>query len=256
MRVNARKVLFPVLMLGLLLGISSTARADALAFTTFSFSNIQFTSQSGTAVFTPTALNTRALAQNSLGNIQDNVSTTFPIAQANSSVPFASASGVAVTPNLSVGSSTTADPHGAVTSGSLGVGELTGTLVVNGADGAVTITISALQTFLQHVETNEFGLLAESDILFNVFVNGSPVFSLQVDREFPISGPNLLSHVEGSSQISRTFTVQGGATNTIVIRASTSSIAQSTVPEPTTVLLFVSGLGALTGVLKKRRTKG
>ena len=70
MRVNARKILFPILMFGFLFGVSSTANADALSFTTFSFNQIQFTSSSGTAVFTMTAFTTRAVAQNSLGAIQ------------------------------------------------------------------------------------------------------------------------------------------------------------------------------------------
>ena len=251
MRVNARRILFPILMFGFLFGISSTAKADALSFTTFSFNQIKFTSSSGTAVFTMTAFTTRAVASNSLGAIQD--ISADPIPQSNASVQFASASGGVISPNFGVGSSTTADPRGDVTSGAFAVGEITGTLVVNGAEGAVDVTLSAIQTFLQHVETDEFGGMAESDILFNVFLNGIPIFSLQVERTVNATGANLLTHIESLEQISRTFSVQAGTTNTIVIRASTNSIANSEVPEPATVLLLVSGLGAMTGVLKKKR---
>lgn len=254
MRGKAPRVFAPaLLLLGLLLGTSATARADAIAFTSYSFTNIQFTSATGTAVFTPTALNTRALVQNSLGEIQDNVSTTFPIAQANSSVNFASGSAVAVTPNISVGAGTTADPRGPVTSSSFAVAMLNGTLVVTGAEGTVNVTVSGIQTLLQHVETDEFGVLAEAEILFDMFLNGVPVFSLQVDRLMLVMGPNGLGHVEGTSQISRIFQLQAGTTNTIQFRVSTTSLAISEVPEPATVVLLVSGLGFMTGVLKKRR---
>ena len=253
MKVRSLKVFAPALLLVLLLSASSTAYADAIAFTSFSFTQIQFTAATGTAVFTPTALNTRAQVTNSLGGLQDNVSSTFPIAQANSSVTFASASGTAVTPNISVGGSTTADPRGAVTSSGFALATLTGTLVVTGAEGAVNVTVSGIQTLLQHVETDEFGVFAESGINFDMFLNGLPVFSLQIDRLMPIQGPNGLGHVEGIQQIARLISVQAGATNNIEFRLSTTSIAVSDVPEPATVVLLVSGLGFMTGFLKQKR---
>jgi hypothetical protein len=87
----------------------------------------------------------------------------------------------------------------------------------------------------------------------DVFVNGSPVFSLQVEALFPRTGPNQFSASQFSSVISRNITLQGGSTNSIFVRLSATSLVINEVPEPASIVLLVSGLGALTGVLKKRR---
>jgi hypothetical protein len=131
---------------------------------------------------------------------------------------------------------------------------LTGTLVLSGAEGLVDVNISALQTFLWQVQTNEFGKYAESGLNFDFFVNGSPVFSLQIDALHPV-GPNGFGTVQGASQISRTITLQGGTENAIFVRLSSSSLAINEVPEPASVVLLISGLGFMTGVLKKRRDR-
>ena len=55
MRFKSLKVFAGVLMLGLLLGASSTAYADAFSLTSFSFNNLQFTASAGTAATTRAA---------------------------------------------------------------------------------------------------------------------------------------------------------------------------------------------------------
>ena len=59
-RGKSLRVVLRVLVFGLLLGASSTAYADALVITSFSFGNLQFTPAAGTAVFTPTGASVRA----------------------------------------------------------------------------------------------------------------------------------------------------------------------------------------------------
>jgi len=86
MRVKSLKVFVRVLLFGLLLGASSTAHADTVVITSFSFSNLQFNPATGTAVFTPTGASARAQAMNSLGENQDLSSNTFPISQATALV--------------------------------------------------------------------------------------------------------------------------------------------------------------------------
>jgi hypothetical protein len=134
---------------------------------------------------------------------------------------------------------------------------LTGTLVLSGADGPIDVNISAIRSLLWQVQTDAFGQYAESGLFMDVFVNGTPVFSLQVEALHPLTGPNLgPSSVQGSSQISRSITLQGNSTNTILVRLSSSSLViNSEVPEPATIVMLVSGLGVMTGVLKKRRKK-
>jgi hypothetical protein len=139
--------------------------------------------------------------------------------------------------------------------GSFAQGILTGTLVLSGAEGPINVNITALQTFLWQVQTDAFGRYAESGLFLDVFINNSPVFSLQVEALHPRQGPNQFGTVQGSGQISRFITLQGNSTNSILVRLSSTSLVQNEVLEPASVVLLVSGLGALASVLKKKRRK-
>jgi hypothetical protein len=103
-----------------------------------------------------------------------------------------------------------------------------------------------------HAQTDQFGKYAETAITFDILVNGSVVFSVQIDHLISV-GPNGLADVQATSPIAGTITLQSGVENTILIRAAPSSLVINEVPEPATIVLLVSGLGFMTGVLKKRR---
>jgi hypothetical protein len=227
-------------MFGLLFGASSTAYADAFSLTSFSFSNLQFTASAGSAQFTVTGTEARADAQ------------------ASAAVNGVTAAATANAATRSVSADTTASLTDCnCAAGSFAQATLTGTLVLSGADGPIEVNISAIRSLLWQVQTDAFGQYAESGLFMDVFVNGTPVFSLQVEALHPLTGPNLgPSSVQGSSQISRSITLQGNSTNTILVRLSSSSLViNSEVPEPATIVMLVSGLGVMTGVLKKRRKK-
>jgi hypothetical protein len=254
MRVKSLKVFIGVLMFGLLLGVSSTARADAISVTSFSFTNLQFTPSAGTAQFTVTGVTARADASN-LPLTQTSTSNSFPIAQASAAVDGVTAAATANAATHSLSADTTVGIGGcSCAAGSFGQAILMGTLVLSGATGNVDVNISALQSFLWLVQNDQFGQYAESGLNFDFFVNGAPVFSLQVDALHPVF-QNGFGTVQGAGEISRTITVQGGSTNTILARLSTTSLGINEVPEPASVLLLVSGLGFMTGVLKKRRNR-
>jgi hypothetical protein len=250
------KVFAGVLMFGLLLCASSTAYADAFSLTSFSFNNLQFTASAGTAQFTVVAAVANAQA-GMLGGPQNNmVSSTFPIAQASAVVNQITAAATANAATHSVSAETTAFLSGcSCAAGSFGQAILNGTLVLSGVEGPVNVEISGLRTLLLQVTTDAFGQYAESGLFMDLFVNGTPVFSLQVEALHPLLGPNLSTMLQGSQQISRFITLQGGSTNPISLRLSATSLVINQVPEPASVILLVSGLGFMTGVLKKRRKK-
>ena len=254
MRFKSLKVFAGVLMLGLLLGASSTTYADAFSLTSFSFNNLQFTPSVGTAQFTATATTARADA-GILGGVQvTNSSSSFPIAQASALVNGISASAIANGATNSVSATSTAFLGGCTCQGGAGgFALLTGTLVLSGAEGPVNVSISALRSMLWQVQTDAFGRYAESGLSMDVLVNGVVVFSFQVDALHPLLGPNQSSMLQAAEQISRTITLQGGSTNSIGVRIAASSLVINEVPEPASMVLLISGLGALTGVLKRRR---
>src|SRR5215213_10372027 len=255
MRVNPFKIFVRVLVFGLLLGASSSAYADNLAITSFTINNLQFTPATGTAQFTLTGTTARAGASNSFGQNVENISNTFPLAQAAATVNFASALGTANATTDSLSGSTSANIGGcSCLASSFAITTFAGTLVILGAEGTVDVNISALTSQLRQVQTDQFGVLAESEILFDLFVNAAPVFSFQIDLLSPLNGPNLSAMIQTAShQMAGTITLQSGVENTVSARLLTRSLAVSEVPEPATVVLLISGLGFMTRVLKKRR---
>jgi len=239
----------------MLLGASSPAHADTLAITSLTFGNLQFTPSTGTAQFTLTNTTARAAATNTFGQNIDNISNTFPVAQATATVDFASALAAANANTHSlIGSASASIGACSCSASSFSIATFTGTLVIVGAEGSVNVNISALTSQLRQLQTDQFGVRAQSEILFDLFVDGSPVFSFQIELLHPLSGPNLSAFIQSSDSLrTGTITLQAGVEHTIFARLTTGSFVQSEVPEPATVVLLVSGLGFMTGVLKKRR---
>jgi PEP-CTERM motif len=255
MRVRSPKVFAGILMFGLLLCASSTAYADTFAITSFSFNNFQFTPSAGTGQLTLSTALARADVGFFPGPVISNSSTSFPIAQASAVLSGFSASAIADATTNSVGATSSAF-LGACScqGGASGFAMLTGTLVLSGVDGPVDVNITALRELMWQVHTDVFGKYSESSLLMDVLVNGSIVFSLQVEALHPLLLPNQSSAQSlVVQQISRNITLQGNSTNSIGVRISAGSLVINEVPEPASIVLLVSGLGALTGVLRKRR---
>ena len=253
MGITSLRVFVRIVVFGLLLGASSTAYADALSITSFSLNNLQFTAATGTAQFTVTGATARADAGNSFGQSVSTIDNTFPLAGAVANVNFASSNASANATTVSMSGSSSAHVSGcSCSAGSAAIMFLSGTLVVTGTEGMVNVDISGLRTLMFHAQTDQFGKYAETAITFDILVNGSVVFSVQIDHLISV-GPNGLADVQATSPIAGTITLQSGVENTILIRAAPSSLVINEVPEPATIVLLVSGLGFMTGVLKKRR---
>jgi hypothetical protein len=256
MKIKPPRVFVRLLLFGLLLGASTTAYADSLSISSLTISNLQFTPTSGTAQFTPTATTARAAVLDNFIRIIENTSNAFPVAQASANVSFASALATANATTNSLSGSTSATVGAcSCTASSFAISTFTGTLVILGGEGSVDVNISALASLLRNNQTDQFGVRAESELLFDLFVNGSPVFTFQIDALSPTSGPNRFLLLQGSQQMAGVVRLQFGVENTIFARLTTGTVAVNEVPEPATVILLVSGLGFMTGVIKKRRKK-
>lgn len=256
MRGKSFKVFIRILMFGLLLGASSTAYADTVVITSFSFGNLQVTPSVGTVAFTPTGASARAAAMNSLGENQDLTSSTFPIAQSAAIVTFANSSGSASATNQTASVTSFVSVGGcACAASAFALASFNTTFVIQGGDGGVDVTISSMPFATGQVSTDQFGVFAHASIAWSLILNGVPVFSTD-EMLIEVSGPNQTGQFQlGPGSISRVFTLQAGVTNTLSVNISAVSAGASSVPEPATVVLLVSGLGFMTGVIKKRRKK-
>jgi hypothetical protein len=253
MRGKFPRVFVRVLVFGVLLGASATAYADTVAITNFSFITLTFNPATGTAVFTPTGASARASATNSLGENQDITTTTFPIAQTTAVVTFANTTVTTNAAGLTANATSTASVAGCTcTASSFGIGVFTGTLVLLGGEGNVDVTFSLAHFATGQLSTDQFGTFAFAEVSYNVLVNGRGELSQdQMLRE--VSGPNQTGGFNLGSGVSRVLSLQFGVAHTIELRMSSVAVAASEVPEPTTVVLLVTGLGFMTGVIKKRR---
>jgi len=258
MRAKSLKVFVSVLLFGLLLGASSNAHADTLVITSFNFSNVQFNPATGTAVFTPTGASARSVATNSLGQTQDISSSTFPVSQTTAVVTFANASASASATNLTANATSFVSIGGCTCSASgFGQAVFTGTLVILGGEGNVDVTFSMMPFATGQVMTDQFGAFAEAEVSWNFLLNGVSVLSNDQMLN-GVNGPNQTAGFQlGPGTVSRTFSLQFGAVNTIELRISANGFANEVnpVPEPASMVLLVSGLGFMAGALKKRLKK-
>ena len=223
-----------------------------MVITTFNFS-VQVTPTAGTVQFTPTAASARANANNSIGGNQDITSNTFPVAQTAAVVTFASSSATGNATDRTANVNSLVNLGGCTcTASAFAIATFSTTFVIQGGDGNVDVTISPMPFATGQVMTDQFGTFAQAVISWSVFLNDVPVFFTdEMLRE--IEGPNQTGQFQLTpGLLGRTFSLQYGAPNTmrVIIIAGSAGV---NVPEPATVVLLVSGLGFMTGVLKKRR---
>jgi len=177
----------------------------------------------------------------------------FPVAQASATVTFANAAGTASATNQTAVATSSVNVAGCTcTASSFAQASFTGTLVIVGGEGSVDVTISSMPFATGQIATDAFGTFAHADIFWNLFLNGVSVFSN--DMLIEVTGPNRTGQFQlGPGELSKIFSLQYGAVNTIEVRIMAVAAGANEVPEPATIVLLISGLGFMTGVLKKRR---
>jgi hypothetical protein len=250
-----------ILLLGLLLGTSSSASADTISMTSVSVSSIQLTSTSGTIVFLGPQFGNRAGAfvnasnTTSTGLFQEtsNVRSDPTRAETTTSITFANAAGLSDFTNSLVSANANIMLSGCVCTAMAEAGaSLRDTFMITGGTGSVDVTFSALLQTMQSLVTDQFSVFAASDATMNFQVAGVDIFSL--DSRLSI-GPNGSVTLEMQRQLSQVLTLQFGQQYTLGIFVRANSRGAHEIPEPATVVLLVSGLGFMARVVKKRRAR-
>jgi hypothetical protein len=115
------------------------------------------------------------------------------------------------------------------------------------------VTISGILDIVQSVVTDEFGVMAEAEALFDLAINGTLIFS----HSGPVLsiGRNSSDRLERTRLLSETITLQFNTEYRIAIGLGARSTAANEIPEPATLFLLVSGLGFVAGVVKTRRNR-
>ena len=243
-----------VLLLGLLLGISSSAYADAVSITSVTVSNLQLVPTSGTIVFSAPQTIASAVAVNGFGDESANTSETLPRAEASGSVTGASANAVSDFTNLFLSANSNVMLSGCVCDAeSEGLAILRASFMITGGSGNVDVNFSGLVQTVQDLVTDQLSLFAASDIDIILEVADVVVFSF--DPRLNIAF-NDSTNFETQRQLSQVLALQFNQQYNLdlFIRAN-SRAAQNEIPEPATVVLLVSGLGFMAGFVKKRRPR-
>ena len=254
MRSTSLRILARTLLIGMFLIIPSSVYADAFSLSVVNFENVQVTSTAGTLTFGTWQATAFSTAAHNLGGLTEQTNTATSNgghASTTTTVTLASAAGVANGLDPSVNASSRVDVQDCVCSASsIGRGTLFNTFTVTGVDGTVDVNISGFLDSLQIVSTDAFGLAAQSQILLSVVVDSIPVFSMQ----FPLlaTGPNSMDLLQTIQQLAGSITVQANTQHTISISVQAASSGTDAVPEPATAVLLLSGLGFMSGLIRKR----
>ncbi len=250
-----------LLLLGLFLSASQSTYADALAISTLNLGNLQITPTTGFVQFAGSwQADAFAQASNSLGELDVNFdSNTGGTATANAVVTFASAQGMANASGLVIACAANVNIPGCLprSASSIGRGSLANSFTITGGTGAVDVNISAMLDGMQHVLTDICGELAESEVIFTLEVAdsfGNTVFSLSFNSLLTIGRSAEIQSMI-SQAVANTAHLQFDTEYSIFIETDTESRGiTSPVPEPSTMVLLLSGLSLIAGFVRKRTT--
>ena len=244
-----------LLSASLLLCIPGVGYADAVALNTISFSNLQIIASTGTVQFQG-AWNSQAFAQaqNSLGGLDSQfVSNTGGPAMVTATVLFASASGTALVASLSGAALSNASLPGNINAQALSTG--TGTLFnffeITGGTGSVNVTFSADLAGMLDVMTDQSGLLARTETIFTLGLDGQPI--LFFDSPLLV-GSNDHASLAFAQTLSTTLSLNFNTPYLLFAQADSESQAIN-IPEPPTIALGFTALLGLAACVRKKRTQ-
>jgi len=247
-----------LLWASLFLSLPQVVYADAMATSTISFSNLVITSTGKIQFQNPWDAQAFAQAQNSLGGLDSEfASKSGGNATISAAVPLASASGNAAVAPLGGGASSQAIIPGDLNAQSLstGTGTLFNSFEITGGTGTVAVTFSVNLAGNLLVMTDPLGLLAQTETIFALQLDGAPILPFSSSLTV---GPSSSASMTFGPTLSTTLPLKFGTPYSLVAQADSESQAIN-IPEPPTASLLLTGLLAAllrtAAGVRKRRTQ-
>jgi hypothetical protein len=232
--------------------IPGVVYADSIATSNISFSNLQITASAGTIQFLgPWNTEAFAQAQNSLGELDSQSSSnTGTGSTATATVTFAGATGDAAVAPLSGDASSNASivPDFNAQARSQGNGTLFNSFEITGGTGSVNVTFSAGIAGKLDVSTDDDGVLAQTETIFNLQLDGQPV--LFFDSILSV-GPNSSASMLIGQTLTNTESLNFNTPYQVLAQADSESQAIVT-PEPPTASLLFMAVMSVTALVRKR----
>jgi hypothetical protein len=248
-----------MLVVGLLLLTPCHVHATAIADSTLAFSNLTITPAAGTfQLLGPWEVQAFVQVSNSLGELDPQFSNGIGgTVAADAAVTFANGHGEASAPSISPDLNVTAssNAHAHITDGIeaqaivFSQGILFNSFMITGGVGDASVHFSVDLTGNLSVLTDPFGVKAETDTIFALEVDGTPVlFSF----DHLLIGPNASDSLAFSRTLSETRILQFDTPYNLVIDNDPEADLVNA-PEPGTLMLLLTGLGILAVYARKKK---
>lgn len=253
--VKAFSVSLGLVFISFSLSQAPDAHALAIAHSDLTFSNLRITPETGTiSLLGDWQIAAYAEAKNSIGEEMQSFDGIYSggNALANAMVTwadgFASVSVPHLIPDLEFTDKTasnvnlpTAGTPEEKAANSLGRGWLYNTLIIEGGTGTVNVDFSGNLSGFLSVQTDQYGLLAKADAIFGLELDGENILPYWASL---VIGPNDDKLLPISKTLTNTVSMDFATPYFMWIEVD-SETEGITVPEPSTGMLLLVGLGVL-----------
>lgn len=245
-----------IILCGMLQFGQSAAYATVIASSSISISNLQINPASGTVIFLdPWSSTAFAEAQNSLGEWDAQFDSNIGgSALANATVTYANASGGANGLSLTANAGSNVFIPGSIeaAAAAIGRGTLFNSFMITGGVGDVNVTFSLGMIGALQVMTDQFGQLAETEVIVSLELDGDSVLYY---RDHLLIGPSSSDMRTSPTALTGMRTLQFDAPYFLLAEADSESRGINTpirpVPDGGSTLSLLGT--ALTGLAAWRR---